>query len=479
MSRSKVTVLGHRVETLSLVLGAGAAAWLLSVLLVHAAYRLVPAQPSEASTRLEREANQRPPLFENGFRYGGWLAPVDMDPLVFGRCVYSDVEERKQLALAGKNVPDRSHADTQARVTQCLQGKSLLEHPKPAADDWAKTSWTQEDWLKLARTSPNPVLVERAEAVWRHGPLRLSTDFTRPGGHPTPLLWLAQWRVASAVMLWRDGRRDEALQTWTTSAQRALDVTGDDLVETMNAASTLTRLLLSLHAAVRSSDTVDEISASRATRIASLVETLPEAGQRALISEWQGMAFTIRSTDASVRTKWQGKREEDPASQGAWLYLLSFFGLINDPVDSVNLLSAEFEPQRAAMLAAAHGQSPGHVTPHRSCPWLGPFWHVCRPYERNPLGRWMARQPANYIPYGTRIADLRNLAAATRLTIEAKRKGLTGEALAHFIAHAPDGMRDVFTRQPFAYDAQTRTLAIVLREKSPVLGMAGEYRLPL
>ncbi len=81
--------------------------------------------------------------------------------------------------------------------------------------------------------------------------------------------------------------------------------------------------------------------------------------------------------------------------------------------------------------------------------------------------------------YGTRVADLRNLAAATRLTIEVRRQGLSGEALAHFVAHTPDNMRDVFTRQPFAYNLQTRELTIVLREKSPVLGDAGEYRLPI
>jgi esterase/lipase superfamily enzyme len=85
----------------------------------------------------------------------------------------------------------------------------------------------------------------------------------------------------------------------------------------------------------------------------------------------------------------------------------------------------------------------------------------------------------DYHSYGTRIADLRNLAAATRLTVEARRQGLSGEALARFIAQAPEDMRDVFSRQAFAYNPQSRELTIVLREKSPVLGDPGEYRLPL
>ena len=87
-------------------------------------------------------------------------------------------------------------------------------------------------------------------------------------------------------------------------------------------------------------------------------------------------------------------------------------------------------------------------------------------------------QPS-YRSYGVRVADLRNLAAATRLAIEARRKGLKdGEVLARFVAEAPDNMRDVFTQQPFAYDATKRRLSIELREKSTVLG-EGSYRLPL
>lgn len=479
MSQRSPTRRVRSIEFLLALLGGSTVAWLLSVLLVQVAYGLLPASPSETSIRLEQEANQRPPLFENGFRYAGFVAPVGMDPLAFGRCVHPDAEERAQQALAGKELPYRSRADTEALVTQCLHGQARLELPAPGPDDWAKGSWTQEDWLTLARTTPDPVLMERAEEIWRQGHLRLGIDFDRPPSQYAPLAWLAQWRMASAVAMWREGRRDEALQTWATSAEHAMSTTGDELVETMVSVSTLTRLLLSLQTAIRSSETLDEASATKARQIADLVDNLPQATHRSLISEWQGLTNTLQGVDSGVREKWQARREKDQASQDAKVYALSYMGLIYDPVDSVNQHSVYFEGQRAAMLAAALGQEPDDISPWRPCAWLGRFWHVCRPHERNPLGRWMVRQPSSYISYGTRIADLRNLAAATRLSVEARRQGLRGEALARFVTQAPEGMRDVFTQQPFAYNTRNHKLVIPLRAKSPVLGAPGRYELVL
>jgi hypothetical protein len=479
MTSRKITALGRGIETLALVLGAGAVIWLVSVVLVQAAYRLRPVQPSEATIRLEQEAAQRPLFFENGFRYTGFLAPAGMDPLAFGRCMRPNLEERAQKVQAGHDVPRQEDAELQSLLNQCLQGQQLLASPAQPPEGWVSPSWTLADWLKLARTTPDPVLMERAAMVWRHGHLRLGTDFDRPESKRSPLFWLAQWRIASAVALWHSGHRDEALRSWTSSAEDALNTTGDDLIETMNATSTLTRLLLGLQTAVRSGESLDDVNASQANRVASLVEALPRAGHRSLISEWQAMAYSVRRTDDSVRTKWQSKREENPESREAFWYAMSFFGLIYDPVDTANVLADHFEPQRAAMLAAANGLQPDHVTPPKTCAWLDPLWHLCRPHERNPVGRWLARLPTDYVAYGTRISDLRNLAAATRLTIEVRRQGLSGEALARFITQAPEDMRDVFTRQPFAYDAQARELTIVLRKNSPILGDPGEYRLPL
>ena len=114
------------------------------------------------------------------------------------------------------------------------------------------------------------------------------------------------------------------------------------------------------------------------------------------------------------------------------------------------------------------------------CEALGDWQYLCLPFVRNPVGRIMAAIASPYYAdYGVRIADLHNLAAVTRLTIEARRRALSGEALANFIANAPAGMRDVFTDKPFVYDAVLKRLQIELRTKSPVLGDKGMYQLML
>jgi hypothetical protein len=124
-----------------------------------------------------------------------------------------------------------------------------------------------------------------------------------------------------------------------------------------------------------------------------------------------------------------------------------------------------------------------HQTSHRRCSGFPLISEnnppLCALLGRNGIGMILmsVAEPA-YGSYGTRIADLRNLAAATRLTIEARRQGLQGEALAHFVAEAPENMRDIFSKAPFAYDPSQRQLTIRLREKSTVLG-EGSYTLSL
>lgn len=179
----------------------------------------------------------------------------------------------------------------------------------------------------------------------------------------------------------------------------------------------------------------------------------------------------------SVKAKWDNKTNADNRMWfSGWRVV---FETVYDPVDGVNLYTRDFETQRQRLLEAANGRATHHTISTNPCPWLGQSGYVCLPFERNPVGRWLSRMSLSYEHYGTRIADLRNLAAATRLTIEARRQGLTGEALASFIASAPEGMRDVFTQQAFAYQPDTRKLGIVLREKSPVLGEPGQYELGL
>jgi hypothetical protein len=114
------------------------------------------------------------------------------------------------------------------------------------------------------------------------------------------------------------------------------------------------------------------------------------------------------------------------------------------------------------------------------CEALGDWPCLCLPFLRNPAGRIVAAiATPYYADYDVRIADLRNLTAATGLTIEARRRAILGEALVSFIANPPAGMRDVFTDQPFVYDAALKHVQIELLTKSSVLGDKGMYQLML
>jgi hypothetical protein len=288
---------------------------------------------------------------------------------------------------------------------------------------------------------------------------------------------LAQWRVASAVHRWQDGRYEEALETWAQVAGHAMRATGDDLSETHRSIEVLTQWFLSLQVALASTPRLDDATAHRAMALLSTADALPQAMHRSLLGEWHSTVQTLRHVTTHVNSSWRAKTTDENRAAFSWARLL--FETVYDPIDGVNLYTRDFETQRQRVLEAADGSPTQHTISNNPCPWLGPTGYVCLPFERNPVGRWIGRASQSYEHYGTRIADLRNLAAATRLTIEARRQGLSGEALAHFIAQAPDDMRDVFSRQPFAYNVQTRELTIVLREKSPVLGEPGEYRLPL
>ena len=150
-----------------------------------------------------------------------------------------------------------------------------------------------------------------------------------------------------------------------------------------------------------------------------------------------------------------------------------------DPVDTVNRFTADFENQRNQLVALGNGEVQPLQKVIRACEWMDAWALLCRPYERNPFGTFfVSLSSGDYTAYGTRIANLRNLAAATRLTIEACRQGLQGEALTQFVAEAPENMRDVFSKAPFAYDPTQHQLTILLREKSTVLG-EGSYKLAL
>lgn len=477
MSKLSHAKAGHRFDRLAFALGAVALGLLVSALSVQAFCWVFPAEPSAAVLRLQNEAGQRPLQFDNGRRLAGLLAPQGVDPLDVGRCLFPDAEERERAALAG-DLAEYSPRAEPLLMEKCLNGQPPLAQPAAVADAKAAPSWTLENWLVLGRETPDPTLLARAQTVWNGGDRRLGTVFFSPSADQRPLSMLDQWRMASAVVKWHNGSRNEALEIWSASGQDAMRSAESDLIASMASTTTLSRLLLSLQAAVRSSAALNAAEANRAIQIASAAEGLPPAIHQSMIGEWQMMEATFRTVALSAAHSETPGESTQQTRVMDWTPV--FMGFVYDPMDTVNQFTERFETNRSAVLAAANGQAAPAVEPDRPCAWMGAYWHVCRLYERNPLGRYLVRsEPADYTSYGTRIADLRNLAAATRLTIEARRRGLTGEALARFIASAPEGMRDVFTQQAFAYHPETRRLGVVLRENSHVLGKPGTYELGL
>lgn len=478
MSKPSPARSGHRLDKLAFALGAVALGLLISVLSVQAFYWVFPAQPSAEVLRLQKEAGQRPLQFDNGRRLAGLLAPQGEDPLDVGRCLFPDAEERERAALAGDLAEYSPREEDPLLQEKCLKGQPPLALPATVADAKAAPSWALEDWLKLGRETPDPTLLVRAQTVWNGGDRRLGTVFFSPAADQRPLSMLDQWRMAVAVLKWHNGSRGEALDIWSASGQDAMRSAEGDLIASMVSTTTLSRLLLSLQTAVWSSATLDATEANQAMQIASAAEGLPQAVHRSMIGEWQMVETTYRTLASSAAHSETSGESTQRTREMGWTPV--FKSLVYEPVDTVNRFTEKFEADRSAVLAAASGQAAQAVEPDKPCAWMGAWWHVCRPYERNPFGRYLVRsEPPDYTFYGTRIADLRNLAAATRLTIEVRRRSLTGEALTRFIASAPEGMRDVFTQQAFAYNPQTRKLDIVLREKSHVLGAPGTYELSL
>lgn len=320
-----------------------------------------------------------------------------------------------------------------------------------------------------------PLLLERFDHALTHGPrtFKITTlsDLVVFGDALPNLIAINQSQAAIARRTWLNGGQQVAITRLKQLTNSWSSYAPDSLIAAMVATRAQKDILLSIHSLTQVKD------------------------HGATNEEWSGLIEATLSVDSMVHQL--GKAIENEWLLGSAMYqdiqrdmshqpwhpkhLL--YRAAYDPEDSMNrhatmLLHASADAQRGAQ-----GMEP-LKRPAERCsgfPLAGsPSSVVCRLLGRNSLGIMLIEIGLpDYHAYGTRVADLRNLAAATRLTIEARRRGLSGEALARFVAQSPEDMRDVFTRQPFAYNLQTRELTIVLREKSSVLGDAGEYRLPL
>ena len=457
-------------------------------------YKQTPSALSPETVQLNARVALLPTVTENGYRLHGLLAPGDVDPVQYGRCL-TDANDthRREQAKAATPIPAvadkaayqaysmQSAARGDALAVGCLQDGTRLSLAKALSDIKIKPGIESEQWKALAAATPDPVIVARAQTVWAGDARRLGTTVEAPIPSLQTPLQLERWRIASAVQWWQAGERPKAVSAWKRSINDWVKSADDTLIDAMVSTAALSQIMLGVQDAVARSDRVDDATATAALAALVPIEAMPKAISDSLVAEWQSMSSLVKSMPLMPTHVFYS--EAGPVGR-----MLDQAGRhTHDANDTLNRMAQGNIWAQAAVLNAAMARAPLESSPQVGaeevpvfCEALGDWQYLCLPLVRNPVGRIMAAiATPYYADYGVRVADLRNLAAVTRLTIEARRRALSGEALANFIANAPAGMRDVFTDKPFVYDAALKRLQIELRAKSPVLGDKGMYQLML
>ena len=455
-------------------------------------YKLSPVALSPETVALDERAAKVPVVTENGYRAYGLLAPKDVDPVRYGRCLVdaqnSQREERQALYKASPSMTDKAayeaywkpftdRAEVAARG--CAQGGAYVSLPKALADMRIKPGMTAAQWQALATFTPDPLIVARAEAVWAGDARRLGAAPDAPMIQFANLIQLERWRIARAVLAWDSGDRPQAVTAWKRSINDWVKSADDTLIDAMISAAALSQVMIGMQDAVSRSERIDNSTAEAALTALVPVESMPQAVADSIVTEWQSMSALIKSMP-TLPSQLYLTGQGDP---GVLVRALDHAAkLTYDVNDTLNRMGAANVQTQRSVLAAARGKPvaqsewEGLTT---GCASLGKWEYLCLPLLRNPTGRILVgvNAPAHagitapdYADYGVRIADVRNLAAATRLTIEARRLALSGTALASFVASAPSGMRDVFTGKPFSYDPVAKHLRIELHSRSSVLG---------
>lgn len=435
--------------------------------LLHTVYWLVSPPLSPQAQGYEALAKALPTSTDNAYRVEGLFAPAALDPAQYGRCVHPFLLLRKD-----------KEAEKQAGVERCNQGKPPLSLPPALEQAQVSPGWTEREWLALAQAVPDQTLLARSKAIAAAGPRSFGYRLGDLSPPLRPLWTLNLWQSAHALALWRQGRTDDAVSAFESAIGDNLQSADDTLIDAMISVRGLSQNLLALQLALASSPAPDEASAQRLRHLLDAVDSMPARGFKAMDAEWATYASSVDFGELR-------KQLDRPGVLG-WFTTAPL--RLTHREDTLNRLAILFGDARQRMFDASEGASTAQSAPTpmpeaSPCASLSKGTLVCYALLPNPFGRYFLDSAGfradSYDPYGIRIADVRNLASATRLSLEARRRGLAGQALATFVADAPPEMRDVFTRQPFAYNPQTRELTIVLRHKSPVLGEAGEYRLPL
>jgi hypothetical protein len=467
-------------------------ALIAAVVVVQTYYALTPVPLSKEAEELNARAAKLPTVTENGYRVHGLLAPKQQDPVAYGKCLVAmDKRRWDEEEARGSNAPSmddqpawdaylKARSERLSELSQtCLAGGTPLAMPEALSNTRIKIGMPSESWRTLADATPDSTLIARASAGLADGPRRLGADIKSPISLMSSLMAFQKWRIASGVLAWESGDRMSAIGSWATDLGHWGASADGSLLESMLAVSAQTQILVAMQSQVSRLDRLDD-SIAMPARVAILpVEKMSHAIAESMVWEWKLGSSTLATAAASptLGAPFGGQRNFVQRAT-ARVAALTF-----DGGDTLSRLAETNLWTQDALRKTAEGKAAPDMPLEWAafgCTTEGDWGLLCLPFMRNPIGRSIvAIGVPQYASYGTRVADLRNLASATRLTIEARRRALSGEALAAFVANAPADMRDVFTGKPFEYDAAKKELRPVLREKNTVLGEKGPYALPL
>lgn len=455
-----------------------------SIGLVQTYYHLAPVAPSDDTRWLDGEAKGQPTVTENGYRAYGVLAPPSVDLVKFGKCLVQAGEQAKKQVVPQTDA-DRGAGDVQARNQQyferlgerqralaagCDEGRARLARLTIPPELRITPQTTEAQWQALVALDPSRELVARVGMVEAAGARRLGAGIDAPFVAFDAFTAITRWRIAGARDAWLRGDHDAAIATWLQISEQTTQRAGDSLIEAMIAVAMQTQALLSVQSALERSVSVTGADAHRLHAMLAGVDRLPDVVARSLIWEWQMQRTVVVQIGEGVLPAWGGGG--NPALAEKFANWLSRFGY--DETDTLNQYARNTRWSMSAIRTAALGHPPPRVPAEWvsfGCDGLGDLAPVCLPYQRNPVGRVLAAIALPlYQDYGLRVADLRNLAAATRLTVAARATGVLPAQMGAFVATAPADQRDVFSGDAFAYDAVARRLKVKLRTKSSTLG---------
>jgi hypothetical protein len=462
------------------------ALWISAVLLglagafvtLHTYYRFTPVALSAEANALLAETAHMTQLTDNAYRMHGLLAPEGVDALAYGKCYaqtwkkYSEARQSPSFASGELSAaPPSDDYDKQLAETlkNCSQDKPRLPDLKTPADaDRIRPGFDMSRLASAAANAPSPIYFDRWNAVLRGGVRGTDPDpITAVFPMYTVPLQIERARLARFAAAWvaseSDSQRAKAFDEIEAYLPQLVGFADGTLIESMIAAAATSQYLLVIQAAATKSELIDSSLSQRMQTSFESIERLPQALANSIGAEIQAM------NSINQRVAKNGMGEELNGFANA----LGRFAF--DANETLNLNAVGYRESQRQVQDVGLLDSPESAmrkfAENLGCPWLGDLSLICTAFERNATGRALATiaMPA-FTEYGKRIHDVRNLAAATRLTIDARRQGFQGDALVKFVASAPEDMRDVYTQKQFAYDAVRRKLTVDLRTRSTVLG---------